>query len=118
MNDNYERELYQINKKDYFKLKFNQTKRWCIDCIKRNPEVVATVVTAVCGLAWKGYKAHKRTIEVNALQTLKDRYIYDRSLGHYWKLNRTPKASEWSEIARRRKSGQDYYEILMDLRLL
>ena len=51
-------------------------------------------------------------------KNLKENYCYDRSLGHYWSLRRTPSNREWLEIDRRKRNGERLADILSEMRLL
>ena len=52
------------------------------------------------------------------LQELKDRYIYDRSIGKYWKTRKVPSTGQQLEIERRKKSGESMGDILSSMKLL
>lgn len=104
-----------------FKLKakstFNKSVRW----LNENKEVVliaAPVVTGVVGGAFKLAKNLVRSRNLNAEKDLKELYVYDRSLGHYWKLRRPVRNSEWLEINTRKQNGEPLGEILESLRIL
>lgn len=49
---------------------------------------------------------------------LKEIYVWDPSLGHYWQLRRPLTNSEWLEIDRRRGAGERMSTILTSLRVL
>lgn len=85
---------------------------------KENPEQAATIAVTVIGAV--GFIARKAITasELRKEMRLKDRYIYDRSLGSYWKLRRKPTQTEMLKIERMRRTGMSYGEILTSLRLL
>jgi hypothetical protein len=85
--------------------------------IRDNWEVVSVAGVAVAGVVGKGVKVLAQHHRLKAAQELKDRYIYDRSTGHYWHLRKTPTNADLLELERRRKDvglGQ----ALNDMRLL
>lgn len=51
-------------------------------------------------------------------QNLKDKYIYDRSHGHYWELRRKLSTPELLEIDRRKDKGESLVDILESMRVL
>lgn len=51
-------------------------------------------------------------------QNLKDKYIYDRSHGHYWELRRKLSNRELTEIDRRKDKGESLVDILESMRVL
>ena len=73
--------------------------------------VLAPVVLAAIKFGGKQVKLSKE-------KHLKEDYCYDRSLGHYWALRRTPSNQEWLEIDRRKRNGERMADILSDMRLL
>ncbi|MBE6724907.1 MAG: hypothetical protein E7576_06895 [Ruminococcaceae bacterium] len=85
---------------------------------KNNPEQAATIAATAIGavgfITRKAIKAGQLRKEMR----LKDRYIYDRSLGSYWMLRRKPTQTEMLKIERMRKAGMSYGDILTSLRLL
>ena len=44
--------------------------------------------------------------------------IYDPRYGHYWPLKRKPTPEEYDLIHRRYRTGDEYYDILRDMKLL
>lgn len=48
----------------------------------------------------------------------KDNYIYDRSMGHYWKCRKKPTTEQYLEIERRNANGEGLGTILTYMRLL
>lgn len=59
-----------------------------------------------------------KQISMNREQNLKDLYVYDRVLGHYWKLRRKLTNQEWLAVEARKKAGEDLGKILEDLNAL
>jgi hypothetical protein len=82
--------------------------------LKENKEMVIILVpiaAAAVKAVGKGRNLHKE-------EELKERYIYDRSLGHYWKLRRELTNKEYLEIDSRRKNGERMADILNEMRVL
>lgn len=55
---------------------------------------------------------------IKKAETLKTRFIYDRSAGHYWKLKKPLTQRQWMEISRRKDSGESMANILSSMRIL
>lgn len=51
-------------------------------------------------------------------QDLKDLYVYSHRTGHYIKLRRKLKTSEGAEFDRRKRAGENEYDILADMKVL
>lgn len=85
---------------------------------KEHPaESLALATTAVGGL-FGLVKRADRNAAIRKEQELKDRYIYDRSLGKYWKTRKVPSTGEQLEIERRKRNGESMGDILSSMRLL
>lgn len=85
---------------------------------KEHPaESIALATTAVGGL-FGLVKRADRHHSLKKEQELKDRYIYDRSLGKYWKTRKVPSVGEQLEIERRKRNGESMGDILSSMRLL
>ena len=76
------------------------------------------MVVGGLALSAAAVKAGSRIGARKSDKELKDKYIYDRSAGHYWKLRKKPSQNQWAEIDRRKKGGEGLYSILDDMRLL
>ena len=63
-------------------------------------------------------KRHDRNVAIRKEQELKDRYIYDRSIGKYWKTRKTPTTGQQLEIERRKRDGEAMGDILSSMKLL
>ena len=63
-------------------------------------------------------KISTKRYTVNEEKALKERYIYDRSTGHYYEMKRKPKSSEWLQIEQRKQNGETLGWILNDMKLL
>ena len=74
------------------------------------PIAVASAAT-IAKVVGKRANLHKE-------ESLKTRYYYDRSLGHYWSLNRNLSNKEWLDIDRRKRNGERLSDILADLKVL
>lgn len=95
-------------------MKLNDLKLWCsehkAELAVFGPPVIAAIVELVKTVA-------KRST-VNEERHLKENYIYDRSMGHYYELRRKLKSSEWLQIEQRKREGESLGEILQDMRVL
>lgn len=82
--------------------------------LKENKEMVIILVP----IAAAAVKAVGKSRNLHKEEELKERYIYDRSLGHYWKLRRELTNKEYLEIDSRRKNGERMADILNEMRVL
>lgn len=88
---------------------------WC----RANQEVVVLTVPIAVGGAFELAKTIVKTKSTSDEKALKERYIYDRSNGHYYECRRKVKNKEWAEIdARHALTGESVGTILQDMRLL
>ena len=96
------------------KCKFIAAKNWC----EENKELVIAAVPALIGGFFEIVKIANKAEARGEEKELKELYIYDRSMGHYWKLRRRLTNSEYREIERRRSEGESMGEILESMRVL
>lgn len=87
---------------------------WCGE----HKEAVATALPIIIGVTSSVVKTITKKKSRDEIRELKDEYIYDRRAGHYIQVRRQPTNSEWIEIDRRYQAGENYSQILMDMRLL
>lgn len=102
------------NKREVVKEKINSLKAWCI----RYKEPIITFGPVIIGGGLSIIKTIIKKSITKDQKSLKDRYIYDRSAGHYFELGRKPKNSEWAQIDRRKRNGEALSIILNDMKLL
>lgn len=96
------------------KCKYDAAKDWVV----RNKEVVIAAVPALIGGVFEIIKIASKADAREEEKELKELYIYDRSMGHYWKLRRRLTNSEYREIERRKAEGESMGEILESMRVL
>ena len=96
------------------KQKYDEAKEWCGNHMELVVGVVPVLITGFFEVIKIASKADAREEE----KELKELYIYDRSMGHYWKLRRRLTNAEYREIERRRAEGESMGEILEDMRVL
>ena len=73
--------------------------------------IVQTIIASVSKSVNKSINAYQETM-------LKDRRIYDTSLGHYWELKRKLSNSDYLEIEHRRRNVEILGDILKEMRVL
>ena len=103
-----------------------RTVKWKIKKVywwaKDNPAeaaILGTVVTTAVGGAVKVTKGLVRTHNLNKEAYNKERYVYDRSLGAYLKINRKLENNDIVEINRRMREGNKRKsEVLAEMGLL
>lgn len=89
-----------------------------VDWCKDHKETIVVFGPVIIGSLVEIIKITTKHHMVNEEKALKERYIYDRSLGHYYEMKRQPKRSEWLQIDQRKQNGETLGEILSDMRLL
>ena len=92
-----------------------------IDWIVANPEaatIIATVGVATVGGACKLAKSGIRAHNLKKEEELKNRYIYDRSLGMYLHTKRPLRNEDYITINERRKNGEKLSNILVSMDIL
>lgn len=101
-------------KSEVAKEKIHNGVEWC----KNNKEVICVFGPALIGGAIEICKIVAKRSTVNDEKKLKERYIYDRSCGHYWEMSREPSKYEWLQIDQRKTNGESLGEILYDMKLM
>lgn len=99
---------------DWVKWKIHLVCDWCKD----HKEAIIVFGPVIAGGIIEIVKISTKRHTVNEEKALKERYIYDRSAGHYYEVRRKPKNSEWLQIEQRRENGEPLGWILNDMRLL
>lgn len=112
--DNFKREA-KIRK---LKAKLEEIKNKAADFVTEHPTESLALATTLIGSAVGLARRADRKKDLREQQRLREEYIYDRSLGSYWKTRRKLSNSEKLEIERRRRAGESLGEILRDMRLL
>lgn len=88
------------------------------DIWDNNRAEILVLAPVVIGAVTAGTKAIGKHINLNKQENLKERYIYDTSLGHYWELKRKLSNDQWLEIEHRRRNGEILGDILESMRVL
>lgn len=100
------------------KTKAHDVKVW----IETHPEYVLMFGPMVLGagmsLVGGTTKFIRKQAGLKKQKDLKELYVYDPSLGHYWRLKRKLNNSDWVKIEQRRQDGQALGTILNDLKVL
>ena len=89
-----------------------------VEFCSRHKEVIIVFGPVVIGTSMEILKSITKRHNLKEEKDLKDKYIYDRSAGHYYELKRKPKQSEWRLIDERKNNGESYGQILSTMRLL
>lgn len=100
------------------KAKVEEIKNKAVDLITEHPTEALALATTLIGSAVGLARRADRKKDLREQQRLREEYIYDRSLGSYWKTRRKLSNSEKLEIERRRRQGESLGEILRSMRLL
>ena len=88
--------------------------KWCTD----NKEISVILIPIIGGFVMTVIKTVIKDNNIRKETMLKELYVYDRSLGHYHKLRRPLKTSEWMKINERKKNGETLADILYSLNVL
>ena len=83
-----------------------------------NKEVIVTLTPVVIGGITLLARVVTKQQKIYQEQTLKDRYVWDPKLGHYWLTNRKLSNTEWTEIERRKNAGESMGNILASMKVL
>lgn len=104
------------------KVKLKQAKDKTVDYLMDHPELMISIgIAAVSGtyaLVKGGIRHAKVTNKLQLEKSLKELYVYDRSMGHYWKLRKPLSNNEWAIINNRVKSGERLADILLNMGVL
>lgn len=111
-------EIVEEFKKELNRRKMEERINKAKDFVKEHPTETLAAVTAVAGAVVGLVKRHDRKSDVRKMEQLRDLYIYDRSIGGYWKTRRRLTTNDMLEIERQKKMGRSLGEILRDMRLL
>lgn len=103
---------------DWAKIKAQVIVGTAVDWCKEHKEAIIVFGPVVMGGIVEILKIQTKYHTVNEEKALKDRYIYDRSSGHYYELKRKPKNSDWIKIDQRKQNGESLGWILNDMKLL
>lgn len=79
---------------------------------------ILTVAAILAPTAAVITKTVGRRMNLHKEENLKKLYCYDTSLGHYWRLKRPLKNSDWTKIDKRRRNGEALATILEDMKVL
>lgn len=80
-------------------------------------EIMVVAPVVIGGIATTA-KVVGKNVNLQKEQRLKEKFVYDTSLGHYWELKQKLSNSQWTEIERRRAQGETLGQILNDMRVL
>lgn len=100
--------------KETLKRKVDDAKFW----VMNNSGMIMLIAPPVLGVVTALVRTTGRQVALKKEQNLKELYCYDRSLGHYWKLKRPLKNSDWIHINARRDNGENLGNILNDMKVL
>lgn len=102
------------NKKEKAKEKLHGVVQWGS---KHKAEIVVFGPVLITG-AVEIIKTATKKQNLNEERRLKDNYIYDRSMGHYYELKHKLSSSEWLQIEERKGEGESLGRILKDMNVL
>lgn len=85
---------------------------------EENKEIFAVIAPAALGAAAWGFRVLGKRANLRKEQILKDKFVYDTSLGHYWELKKKLTNEQWVEIENRRRNGESLGNILARMGVL
>ncbi len=88
------------------------------DWLYNNKELVSLLAPVIFGAVTTTVKVVGRHKNLQKEEQIKNRYCYDRSLGHYWALKRELSNREWVEIDKRKQNGERLADILSEMKVL
>jgi hypothetical protein len=91
-----------------------RAKKW----VEENPELAVIIGGTVVGGAKFVCKNGAQHAKLNKAQKVKELYLYDPSMGHYWELSRKLSNREYLIIDQRRANGERMANILDDMGVL
>lgn len=100
--------------KAWLKNRWTDVSCWCSE----NKGLLMVAVPTVIGGITATVKVVGKNINLNKEQNLKEKFVYDTSLGHYWELRQKLTNGQWTEIERRRANGETLGQILNDMKVL
>ena len=86
--------------------------------VTKYKDVIILVSPVILKGCFSLIKAGVKRSTVKKQEELQNLYVYDRSLGHYWKLSRELTSHEWREIERRKGAGEKLGDILSSMNVL
>ena len=100
------------------KEKLVNAKNKTMDFVVSNKEMlVVAVPAAITGISTIAKIVGRNVYQRNEIKS-KELQCYDRSIGHYLRLNRKLNGREWTEVERRKKSGENLTEIFASMGVL
>ena len=93
--------------------KWDNIKSWCGE----HKEIVVGSIPVIGMIAVEVFKETSRTRRHMDEEHRRNRTIYDASHRHYIRTKRDIKQREYEEIDRRHDLGENYYDILRDMKI-
>ena len=113
----FKKEEKRRERKERFNEKLNITANW----IRNNKEILAIVIPVV-GVSIKGtakiIKGISKNVALSQEKQLKEKFIYDRSLGKYLELKKPLTNAQMTSILERKDNGEKLGGILQNMNLL
>ena len=88
------------------------------DFCTEHPQVAVVTIPAALATVRTIVRSGSKRRQIRNEANLKDRYIYDRSIGMYWETRRKMTPNERVYIASCRRNGEPMYDILRRMGLL
>ena len=111
------KEAKKRERKEWFNSKLKNTAKWLSDNKETIAVVVPVVIAGVSG-STKIVKGISKHVALNKEKQLKERFVYDRSLGKYLELKKPLSNSQLKTILDRKENGEKLGVILQNMNLL
>lgn len=115
--DDFKEEERRRKRKEWITDKVKDTANWVNNNKETLAVVLPVVVAGVAGSA-KIVKSVSRNVALKQEKDLKERFIYDRSLGKYLELKKPLSNSQLTSILERKENGEKLSIILHNMGLL
>lgn len=112
------KEVKRTIRKYKFKKKVKEITNDICGFIDDNRELIIVVGPVLLGAITTGINVVGKHLNLRKQEKIKDLYVYDRSLGHYWLLRRELTNKEWVEVDKRKANGERLADILSEMKVL
>lgn len=104
----------KMETKEFVKTKLDNSVEWC----KNHKSEILRILPVLINGTIEIIKVLVKKDNLREERRLKDNYIYDRNMGHYYELKHKPTSSEWIQIDQRKDEGEPLRCILQDMNVL
>jgi hypothetical protein len=117
----YNKEYYKSKAKDKIESTYHTVRGYldsAAEWASENSDMLIAIIPPAIGMLAYGAKRAAKLHDIKSAERLRNRMIYDRSLGMYWETRRPLSGNQKLIIEERHRAGESYGKILSDMRLL